>query len=196
MRAEKTCFATRKATKYADIGQEVLYICSAIGKDRETDGGDSQTFTSHNSSNRYLSEKVHKLTCLTLSDIHVDPYYLIVIDEAQFFEDIVETVLEWVDLKHKRVLIVGLDSSFKRTSTGKLLELIPHADFYEKFPAKCVRCIEQGLGFGKGTDAIFTLLIAETEKNEDIIEKDEDIIKPGNIEYIPVCRHHYNNHYH
>jgi len=180
MRADKSVFATRKATRYADLGESVLYATSTLGSKRDVEGGDDVNFTSHSSSNRFLSPKVHTMTRTSLGDIDVSGYNMIVIDEAHFFEDIVETVLHWVDELKKRVYVVGLDSSFKRTVIGRLLELIPHADRYEKFTAKCERCLRER----KYVDAIFSLLENSTETT--------DIINPGNAGYVPVCRYHYN----
>lgn len=186
MRAEKSVFATRKATKYADLGLKVLYIRSVLDTERETEGGNNETFTSHSSSNCYLSKKVDTFTCKFLSQVIVDDYNLIVIDEAQFFTDLVEVVLDWVDKRHKTIYAVGLDSSFKRTKIGHLLDLIPHADFYEKFTAKCVECIREGRDpRDNRVNAPFTMRENATKEND-------EIIKPGNEGYIPVCRRHYN----
>lgn len=185
MRAGKSEYAVNEATKYADLGEKVLYICSCLGADRLTEGGDGVNFTSHSSSNKVLSEKVAKITCATLSDIVVDEFERIVIDEAQFFNDIVVTVLNWVDKQHKFVHVVGLDSTFKRTVFGHLPELIPHADYYEKFTAKCAKCLVEYADdpSRKYRDAIFTLLEGA---------KTDNVIQPGNEGYIPVCRYHHN----
>lgn len=208
MRAEKSVMATRRATKYADLGEKVLYVRSALDLGRDTDGGDATSFTSHSSSNKYLSEKVDKVSCTLLSEVDAQNYDRIVIDEAQFFEDIVESVLHMVDTLKKAVHVVGLDSSYKRTKIGNLLDLIPHADYYEKFTAKCVRCLEEHKEDTerKYRDAPFTLLerdsLADSHSDVESVgthperivlqSGSSNIIKPGNRGYIPVCRYHYN----
>ena len=187
MRAEKSVFACKKATKYADIGESVLFVRSSLDKGRKTEGGDIETFTSHSSSNKYLSPKVHTVTCESLKEVQVDDYNMIVVDEGQFFEDLVEVCLEWVDVKNKMVYVVGLDSSYKRTKIGNIIDLIPHADYYEKFTAKCSMCFtentERSLKYKK---AIFTA------RKDRLDQSEGSIIKPGASDYISVCRRHYN----
>jgi thymidine kinase len=186
MRADKSGYATKKATKYADLGESVLYIRSSLDVGRTTNGGNGESFTSHSSSNVFLSSNVHTATCENLSSLRVEDYNMLVVDEAQFFDDIVPVVLDWVDQQNKTVYVVGLDSSFKRTEIGHLLKLIPHADYYEKFTAKCSKCLVEYSGDGskKYQNAIFTLLESKGGPNS--------IIHPGNEGYVPVCRYHYN----
>jgi len=187
MRAEKSVFACKKATKYADLGESVIFVRSSLDEGRQTEGGDDLTFSSHSSSNRYLSPKVKTMSCEKLKEIEVDEYNVIIIDEGQFFEDLVESCLDWVDEKQKIVYVVGLDSSYKRTKIGNIVDLIPHADYYEKFTAKCSVCFsENTIRSLKYTKAIFTA------RRTDLSESTDSVIKPGTSEYVSVCRHHYN----
>jgi len=65
---------------------------------------------------------------------------VILINEGQFFPDIYEIVLEFVEKQQKTVYICGLDGDFKRNKFGKLLDLIPYCDKITKLNALCSQC--------------------------------------------------------
>jgi thymidine kinase len=189
MKADKTVFATQTATRYADLGEDVIYINSATGNARKTQGGDTN-FTSHSSSNIFLSKKVAQLTIDALSNADIDKYSVIVIDEAQFFQDIDTTVIDWVERKNKTVIVIGLDGTYKMEKFGNVTNLISHADSYKKLKSNCKLCLEESKqrghkpNYAKGP---FTV------RNEDDEEK-EETIKVGVDEYQSVCRYHFKIH--
>ena len=100
---------------------------------------------------------------------------VILINEGQFFSDIVETVLELVEKQKKRVYICGLDGDFKRERIGNLLDLIPHCDEISKLKSLCSECKD-------GTHGIFSFRTTD--------EKDQVVI--GSDIYKPLCRSCYN----
>jgi len=53
---------------------------------------------------------------------------LIIVEEGQFFADIVEFALAAVEGSGKDLVVVGLDGDAHRRPFGRLLELIPLAD--------------------------------------------------------------------
>jgi thymidine kinase len=65
---------------------------------------------------------------------------LIVIDEAQFFDDLVVFVRCEVENFNKHVVVVGLDGDFYRNPFGKVLDCIPLADKVTRLTALCARC--------------------------------------------------------
>ena len=97
----------------------------------------------------------------------------ILINEAQFFNDIVE----WVDIAinkyNKNVIICGLDGDFERKPFGNWLNLIPQSDNVIKLYSNCKYC---------NNNAIFTHRITN--------EKQQTVI--GSDNYIPLCRKCYN----
>ena len=99
---------------------------------------------------------------------------VILINEGQFFADIVEWVKEMVDERKIKVYICGLDGDFKREKFGNLLELIPFCDKVTKLSALCGRCKD-------GTQAIFTHRYLSTNSQEQVLIGEKD-------HYIPVCR--------
>lgn len=135
--------------------------------------------------NRYINDKIvsHSFeteeceTIEKLKDVNdrIKNYDLIVIDEGQFFPDLKETVLQWVDINNKEVLIGGLDGDFKRNSIGQIIELIPHADKCKKISSLCKLC-------NNGNKAIFTHRINNSKQQVQI---------GGADSYVPLCRNHY-----
>ena len=109
-----------------------------------------------------------------LSGKYVDKFLeskIILINEGQFFLDIVEWVKIAVDVYHKKVYICGLDGDFERKSfNGDWLNLIPYCDKVKKLHSYCSNC--------KNKPAIFShRLINETAQK--VIGVDS---------YIPLCR--------
>ena len=98
---------------------------------------------------------------------------VILINEGQFFQDIFEVVIRFVELQKKHVVICGLDGDFKRINFGKLCDLIPLSDSIIKLHAKC-NC---------GKDAIFSHRVTN--------ELAQVVI--GSSNYIPLCRTCYLN---
>jgi thymidine kinase len=101
---------------------------------------------------------------------------VILINEGQFFDDLQPCVLQMLSEK-KKVYIAGLDGDFERKKFGSLLDLIPLCDKVTKLTSLCSIC-------KNGTPGIFSLRLTQ--------EKQQMLI--GSDNYIPVCRHCYENH--
>ena len=57
----------------------------------------------------------------------------IIINEGQFFKDIVEWVKTFLSSPHDKIIYIsGLDGDYKKNTFGNWLELIPHAEHVEK----------------------------------------------------------------
>lgn len=104
-------------------------------------------------------------------------YDEIMINEGQFFSDLKEYVIDWVDNLNKRVIVVGLDGDYKRNKFGQILDLIPYADDYCKTHGYCTLCRNK-------TKAIFTWKYSSKNTNDQI-----EI--GGTDKYVPLCRKHY-----
>lgn len=105
---------------------------------------------------------------------NVDNCDAILINEAQFFPDLYETVVKLVNIDEKRVHICGLDGDFKRLKFGKLLDLIPLCDTVTKLHSNCTNC---------PCPAIFSHRISK--------EQEQVII--GSTNYVPLCRKCYHS---
>lgn len=88
----------------------------------------------------------------------------ILINEAQFYPDLVEFIKEY---KNKNIYVYGLDGDFKQEKIGYILDIIPMCDSVQKLKATCA-C---------GERAIFSKRLSE----------ETDQYQP-NAQYIPVCR--------
>ena len=97
---------------------------------------------------------------------------VIIINECQFFPDIVEWVKMAVNTYNKRVYIGGLDGDFERKPFGNWLDLVLFCDSITKLSSNCGLC--------KISNAIFSHRLTK--------EKEQIVI--GN-NYIPLCRQCY-----
>ena len=99
----------------------------------------------------------------------------IYVNEAQFFNDLVDFCKTAVDVHQKHVIVFGLDGDFERKAFGQILHLIPLANKIHKLTAMCRCC-------GDGTEALFTKrTTAEAAQ----------ILVGGDDKYMAVCRKHY-----
>lgn len=186
MFSSKSTFLVHILSKYADLGYRVCYI--NYSKDqRETDGGDGKNFSSHNSSNRFLSPKINCFSVSELASVNVEDLDVIGIDESHFYPDLYEVVMEWVEKNNKHVIVCGLDGSFQRKPIGETLRLLPKADHFVKMTSQCKYCIDElkRAGFA-GT--IFNLEAPFTLRKTASLEVE---LVGGSDTYEAVCRRHY-----
>jgi len=114
------------------------------------------------------------IPCIQLSVLNgfdCSQYDTILINEGQFFSDLYEHVLDYVEKYNKEVYIFGLDGDFLRCKFGSILDLIPLCDTVKKFAALCANCRD-------GTMAHFSHRITS--------EMEQCVIGADN--YIPLCR--------
>lgn len=132
------------------------------------------------SCNEVVTHNGRRIPCLTvdhLTDVDVASAHVILIEEAQFFDDLVDSVHRWVNRMDKRVYVIGLSGDSDRKPFGQILQCIPMADKVEMLHALCHRCAD-------GTPAPFTHRIADVE--------DQQVYIGGAESFIPLCRDCYN----
>lgn len=105
--------------------------------------------------------------------------HLVVIDEAQFFDDLLAFCTVAAEADNKRVAVFGLDGTFDRAPFGQVTQLCAVADTFVKHQAMCQFCKD-------GTPAPFTLALK--------IMPDTGVLIGGGTEYAAVCRSHYITH--
>ena len=136
-----------------------------------------------NDSNMY-SHSLDKTKCIMVMRLEDVPENLIrtaniiLINEAQFFKDLVFYCKYWCDDLKKHITVSGLDGDFERKPFGHILELIPLSNSVIKLNAYCVMCDNCD---NLPRDAIFTHRLTQ--------EKEQEII--GNKNYVALCRYHY-----
>lgn len=133
--------------------------------------------TSHGSVKREIRDCITCKSVEKLKEIDISIYDFVAVDESQFFDDLEESVNEWLKLG-KNILCVGLISDINKNKFGSLLDLFPKACEIKHLKAYCVLCkdhIQNG---------VFTKLSKETGSKEVVFVS-------GVEHYIPVCNKHY-----
>lgn len=141
----------------------------------------------HSSDNRYGENIVSSHDMISANALSIpalnqlkelDTYMdtdILMIEEAQFFPDLYEFVLDSVEKDRKHVIVSGLDGDYQRKPYEQILRLIPIADIVERRNALCIECRD-------GTLASFS---------KRIVDHGDRVFIGSQKEYIPVCRFHY-----
>ena len=126
-------------------------------------------------------EGVNAVGVKELSEVKENKDYknsrLVVIEEGQFFPDLLDFVKNAVDVEKKDVVVVGLDGDSERRKFGQILDLIPLCDKVTKLTSLCKRC-------GDGTAAIFSACVKGDKHGEQVCVGGADM-------YEPMCRKHF-----
>lgn len=166
----KSSYLISSIKKYQEINWPVYTITSSFDKRYSTD----PKIMNHNKEGYKVNKSV-----LSLFEVASDKEYLeskvVIIDEGQFYQDLVEFVLESIEIYEKHVIVAGLDGDAMRKPFGKILNIIPYADNIVKLKAYCKKC-------SNGTEALFTSKKIQGTKVVDI---------GGADKYEAVCRKHY-----
>jgi thymidine kinase len=168
MWAGKSSYILSKIRRYKAIGWEVFVITNAL------DHRYGQYVISNHDSDQYPATSVRSLLPLQEED-NYKKAKLIILEEAQFFEDLISFVLKAVEEDGKHVVCVGLDGDSERKPFGDILKLIPYCDSVEKITSFCSLCSD-------GTPALFSYRI---------VEVDQQIAVGADNLYKPLCRKHY-----
>jgi len=158
----------RRIRQFKSIGKRVL-----ITKPQIDTRYDSGKLCSHN------LESIECKILSKLSEISEDEiknYDVLIVDEGQFFPDLLETVKRWIDKLKIHIVVGGLDGDFKRNPIGQILNLIPLADNCLKLNSLCAICKD-------GTEAPFS--------HRSIKSEESTVLVGGAESYIPVCRKHF-----
>ena len=166
----KSSYLLSSIRKYREIDWSIYIITSSFDK-RYTN---ETQIVNHNQESCKADIAIENL-----SDVSNKKDYLeskvIIIEEAQFYPDLVDFVLEAVEVYEQHVIVAGLDGDASRKPFGRLLELIPYADTIIKLKALCKKCND-------GTEALFTSKKVHDEKVVDIGSSDK---------YEALCRKHF-----
>lgn len=166
----KSSYLLSSIRRYKELDWSVFIITSSFDKRYTTE----TKIVNHNQESCKADIAVEKL-----SDISNKKDYLeskvIIIEEAQFYPDLVDFVLEAVEVYEQHVIVAGLDGDASRKPFGSLLELIPYADTIVKLKALCKICND-------GSEALFTSKKVHDSNIVDIGSSDK---------YEALCRKHY-----
>lgn len=171
----KTSELIRKLSVYNELGLNILYV------NHFNDNRSSANFSSHNPKVA-LPNNVKSCKTSNLQELKTKKEFeaidVIGIDEAQFFNDLYVSVLEFIEKYNKRILVAGLDSDWKRQRFGQVLDLVPHAEETTKLYSFCVLCKSNN----KIKKAIYT---------KRLVNEKDTVIVGGKDKYIACCRECY-----
>ena len=131
--------------------------------------------------NRYSSNKIsthnkQEYECQTIDNLsdfkNLNDSKYIIIEEAQFFKDLLFFVIDQVEIKDKNVIVVGLDGDSDRENFGEIHKLYSLCDDIIKLKAYCSICKD-------GTLGIFSKRISDSK---------EKVLVGSEGDYIAVCR--------
>jgi len=165
----KTTELIKEYHKWLSIGK--IPIC--INYDRDNRYGDI-------SENNMYNHNLANVKCIhahCLKDVQqhiITSADIILINEGQFFDDLVEYCRTWCEQYGKNIVVCGLDGDFKRKAFGQIIDLIPLAEEVTKLGSFCAKCKD-------GTNGSFTHRIS-TETEQIVI---------GTDNYIALCRQCY-----
>lgn len=174
----KTSELLRAITKYADVYKDRPLLINHSFDDRNR----ANVISSHSSLYKGVSELVDIVSASRLADVSVEGYRVIGIDEISFFEDLTETVSQWLQAG-KHIICAGLDGNAKMRNFGRAHELLAMADEFVKLTAICSLCLrERGTPYDV-VQAPFTAKIGGNLSTE--------VESGGADKYVAVCRKHY-----
>ena len=177
MFAGKSSAVISRVRRAHALGWKTLLLTSEL--DTRYNVGKVSHVITHNKDRVDAVGVLRLMTCLGTPEY--EEARLIIIEEAQFFVDLVAFVLHAVEKSGKDVVVVGLDGDSDRQPFGSLLELVPLADTVTKLTALCKRC-------GDGTEALFSAALKGKKTMGEILHVG------GEESYEPLCRRHYLGH--
>jgi thymidine kinase len=159
----KTTELVRLHKNYTYIGKKVLVI-NYIGDKRYHES----LMSTHD---KLMIPCINVNSLADIADTQIAEADVILVNEGQFFTDLVKHVLDYVEKHNKLVYVCGLDGDYRRQKFGFILDLIPYCDKITKLSSFCSLC-------KNGKKAIFSHRIV-TEESQILI---------GSDIYIPLCR--------
>lgn len=170
------CMFSSKSTKLLEYYHKykLKYKCLLISHAKDERYGKDQVIT-HNK----FSAKSKPLSNLfdSFNFKEYEECNVILVDEAQFFPDLIQFAKKSVNEDNKILIISGLNGDYLKKPIGDINLLITEADDIHFQKAICHYC-------KTAEDAIFSLRKNCKNKKQIVIGEKEL--------YVPVCRYHYN----
>jgi len=133
---------------------------------------DNRHYLSHNPciSKNLEQTSIAYIQCPVLDTAKLSQYDVIGIDEAQFFDELTEPVIELARL-NKIIVVAGLDADSNQKPFTGLMELIPYAVSVTKLTSICSMCMEEN----NGIINLAPMTIKKIKNNDRIQVGQEDI---------------------
>lgn len=176
MYSGKTCQVIRLARRYRAIGKKVIFVDhTSDTRNAPQDSSADAIISTHDG----VSEKcvfVDKLEDL-LNMQEYTQAQVVVVEEAQFFPDLLQFLPRETDVSGKDFIVSGLSGDFQRNVIGDILYLIPYAEHVHKLNGLCNVCND-------GTLGCFT---------KRIVSCTDQVLVGGKESYQCVCRKHFHD---
>jgi len=170
----KTTYLLSEISKLTQLNYKILYL------NIDFDDRSDNFFSTHNplfDKHFNFNNNVTMIKSKNLLNINILPYDIIMIDEAHFFNDLIEFTNSCLDHK-KYVIVAGLQADFAGRKFGKILDLIPICTDIKRLHAYCAECAKKKYC----RIAIYSKKILKSDELTDI---------GGADKYVPVCHEHY-----
>ncbi len=171
----KTTWLLKKISQYADLSSEPPLLINSIKDNRD------DKISSHGSQFRGVSHKVKCVKTKFLGDVDVSRYSVVGIDEAQFYDDLKDTVYKWV-AAGKQVYCAGLDGYSDMKPFGQIHLLVSIAETFSK---DCAVCLPHLQG---ATHPMIMALIPKAPFTARITGSTAQVDVGGADKYMAVCR--------
>lgn len=158
---------------YKEIGSPIFIITSILDKRYS----DKPMIVNHTKESYEANIAVDDLFDAMIHKDFLDAK-VIIIEEAQFYKNLVDFIVMAVDIHEKHVIVAGLDGDANRNPFGEVLNLVPLADHITKLKAICRKCSDEN----EVNDAIFSSKIVNNSSLVDV---------GGSDKYESLCRRHY-----
>lgn len=155
----------RRCNNYEAIDKKVLIFNHSL------DSRCENKVQTHNKT----SKNAVKTNSLMLYKRYID-YDVIAIDEAQFFEDLLDFV-KYVEKYNIVLIIAGLDGDCFRKPFGQILYCIPYANEVVKLHAMCMLSKD-------GTKAAFSKRIANNDEKQVVIGAEDKYVAVSRSKYL------------
>jgi len=156
-------------SRYSALGTPVLVVKHS----KDTRYGTNSAIVTHDG-NTVPCLCVHDLDDIPLNELL--KYQVILVDEAQFFHNLIPFVEYAVDTHRRNLYLIGLDGDSNRRKFGEILDCIPLADRVERITAFCQKC-------ANGTPGLFS------HRKHGITDK--QILIGAHNAYMTLCRECY-----
>lgn len=178
MFSSKSSTLLSEINRYKHITDKILVINSILDKERRSNDEGCIETHDHKQYPAIMVKNLNEIKINTLYNNKYEYAEIIVIDEAQFYDDLYEFMrTELFSTTNKKLfLVAGLSGDYNMEPIGDILKLIPMADDIKKLDAYCIYCKD-------GTIASFTSKLIKNDNKQIEVGKD-DI-------YSPCCRDHY-----
>ena len=158
---------TTKLIELYDMFNELNTPVICINHEFDKPVTNTQTLSNHNGTK---VDCIYAESIMNISSEIIGNYQVVLINEAQFFGDLYDGVVQLLEHNIK-IVVFGLDGDYKQQKFGQILDLIPICDTVIKLSANC-NCGRKPAPFSRRID----------------VDINNQVATNKDCNYIPQCR--------